>query len=281
MSLTAVQEFLAAYLRDPAFRDDFRELGTEADLPELAGLSEEEKRLVNGIDLADLDRVSNAVLNERFERTSSVYGLFLEHLGRYADVTRFYQEYDRLHTRGWWQRRAEVRRFEAFALDFVVRWGLPDHLVDLCRFCSVVTTVSESPKVSVPKFADLPGITAVRGNYTVRLREPFEVVTFRHDVLRIVNDPTGYGADPTPSVTGLLVHRDWREHKRSRVFALRDHPVLRALAAGPKTVFELAAAVPDFSYASLLAVVADLYGRDVVHLVVPREVAGELTTGTT
>jgi hypothetical protein len=276
MSLREIQVFLTTYLRDQDFRARYR-AGDVAELERKIGLSQDDSHLVRQIKLDHLDKIAENVLRERLSRTNAVFGLFLEHLGNYVEIADFYREFDRQFTRGWWQRRAEIRRFEAYAADFVIAAGLSDYLIDLCQFCAHVTTVAETPKVAAPANADLPGLAAVRANYIVALRQPFDVIRLRHDVVRILEDPDDYGARPLPLPTDVLIQRDWRQHKRSRIFTLRNEPVLRALAAGPVTVFELGALLPEVPYAALLTTVAGLYSDDIVHIVVPPELAGEIS----
>lgn len=274
MSLREVQVFLTSYLRDQSFRATHR----DGELDQLAtlNLTNHERSLVEQIKLDHLDKVAGNVLSERFDRAISVFGLFFDHLARFTDVDAFYQEFDRQHTRGWWQRRAEIRRLEAFVLDIVAERGLPDYLVDLCRLCSHITVVAESPKSASPKHADLPGITVVRGYHLVALRQPFDVVRFRYDVIRALDDPDWSGHTASPTSTELLIQRDWRQHKRSRILVLSEHPVLRALTEGPATVFALGARLPELSYSALLYSVAELFSEEVVHLVVPQEVTSDL-----
>jgi hypothetical protein len=275
MSLRETQVFLTTYLRDQDFRRRYRD--GEADLlAKEIGLDAADTELIRQVNLDQLDRMAEHVLAERLGRTSGVFGLLLEHLGRFVDVSERYQEFDRDFSAGWWQRRAEIRRFEIFVLDLVVTDGLPDYLVDLCRLCAQVTVVAETPKVRPDGPADLPGLTRVRANDVVRLRAPYDVLQLRHDVLRMMDDPDGYGTAPIPVPTRVLIQRDWRQHKRSRVFRVADEPVLEALLTGPATVLELGGALPHLSYSTLLSAVADLYSDGIVHLTVARELAGEL-----
>lgn len=276
MSLREVQTLLARYVRDQEFRERYRG-GHAAELAREIGLGPADQRLVEQIKLDYLDRIAEHVLTERLGRTNGVFGLLLEHLGRFVDVDECYREFDRRWNRGWWQRRAEVRRFEAFVLDLVVDHQLPEYLVDLCRFCAEVTVVAETPKVRPAGPVDLPGLDRVRGNDVVSLRAPFTVLRLRHDVLRILDDPDGYGTSPFPLVTEVLIQRDWRQHKRSRLYRLTDEPILGVLSKGPATVFDIGGLLPDAPYGTLLSTVADLYGEQVVHLTVPAELVGDLT----
>jgi hypothetical protein len=276
MSLREIQVFLASYVRDQDFRRRYR-AGDATVLEKEIGLSEADVAQIGQIDLDHLDRIAEHVLGERHGRTNGVFGLLLEHLARFADVDQCYREFDRLWHRGWWQRRAEIRRFEAFVLDLVVRNKLPEYLIDVSRLCAHVTIVAETPKTAAPPAADPPGLTHVRGNDVVSLRGPYDILDLRHDVLRIIDDPDGYGTTPLPLPTRVLIQRDWRQHKRSRLYRLADEPVLRALADGPATVFELGGRLPHVSYEALLDSVADLYGDQIVHLTPAPELAGDIT----
>lgn len=280
MSLREVQVFLARYVRDQEFRHRYREDGPALLDAEL-DLTEEERRLIGQIKLDHLDVVAEHVLAERMGRTNGVFGLLMEHLARFVDLDECYAEFDRRNGRGWWQRRAETRRFEAYVLDLVVANQLPEYLVDLCRFCAEVTTVAESPKVPSPTPPDLPPPTTVRANDLVTLHGPFTVLRLRHDVVRLMDDPEGYGAAPFPVLTDVLIQRDWRQHKRSRIFRLRDEPVLAALTDRPATVLELGGRIPELPYAALLAAVAELYEVRIVHLTPAAELAGDLAPAST
>lgn len=277
MPLREVQDFLARYVRDQELREGYRN-GRASEIERSLGMSEQDIELVRQINFDELSHMAEDVVSQRMGRTNGVFGMFLEHLSRYVDVNAAYREFDRQWPMGWWPRRAEIRRFEAYALDLIVRERLPEYLVDVCRFCSHVTIVAETPKVPGGGHADLASLRKVLGNMTVALRKPLDVVRFRHDPIRMLDDPEHYGASPTPRVTDVLIQRDWRQHKRSRVFRLGDHPVLEALCDSPRTVFELGAALPEFPHATLLELVAELYVEQVVHLYSPPELVGDLAS---
>lgn len=274
MSLREVQVFLATYVRDQDFRHRYR-AGEAAELERSLSLSADDIALIGQIKLDHLDYIAEFVLGERLGRIGGVFGLLLEHLAKFVDVAERFRAFDRDWKGGWWQRRAEIRRFEVFVLDLVAGGQLPEYLIDLCRFCAEVTVVAESPKVNPGERADLPGLTRVRGNDVITLRGPFTVSRLRHDVIRIMEDPEGYGDNPFPLPTEILIQRDWRQHKRSRVFRMADEPILRALAGRPATTFELGGILPEFSYASLLSAVAGLFSDQIVHVTVAKELAGD------
>ena len=279
MSLYQTQAFLSRYVRDQDFRQRYRD-GQATDLADQLGLSTQERGLIAQIQLDQFDRIAEHVLTERLGRTSGVFDLLLEHLGRFVDVDECYRDFDRQWSSGWWQRRTEIRRFEAYLLELVVAERLPEYLIDLARFCAQVTVVAEAPKVAPGRGSDLPGRDRVLGNDLVTVRGPAEVLHLRHDVLRIIDDPDGYGTTPTPLATAVLIQRDWRQHKRSRIFRLSEEPVLGALVDRPATVLELGERLPTLPYATLLTAVAELYGEQIVHLTATPELVGDFTSTT-
>ncbi|MFD4558414.1 hypothetical protein ACFWP5_29545 [Streptomyces sp. NPDC058469] len=276
MGLREVQTFLSTYMRDQDLRRRYR-TGESDVLEDGMRLEAEDRRLIGRIEFDKLDERAEGILSERLGRTTAIFTLFLEHLARYADVERVYRDFDRQWKSQWWQRSREIRRFEAFAFEYVVANELPDYLIDLSRLCAQATLVAESPKVwtGVPG-ASVTGHT-VRGNDRVELRGPYEVLDLRHDVVRIMDDPNGYGAVPGPIATRVLVQRDWQQHKRSRIVRLSDEPVLRALTEGSGTIQELGGRLPELPYSALYSAVADLYREQIVHLVNAPELDGAPT----
>ncbi|MEU1800980.1 hypothetical protein [Streptomyces sp. NPDC019937] len=276
MSLREVQTFLAEYVRDSDVRRrcDGGELTSVLDGREL---TEEERGLIEQIELADLTKVAETVRRERFDRLSSVFALLFDHLAPHCDVPALYRRFDDEHRHGWWQRRAEIRRFEAFVVAFIVDHRLPPYLVDLCRLCSAITTVAESPKEEAPAHADPPGAVTVRGNYRAVLRRPYEVLSFRYNVLPLLDDPDTVTQVTTPGARKVLVQRIWDTHKRCQVFDLAEEPLIGSISEAPASVLELAGRLPAYTYETLFSEVAELHREGIVHLVVPPELAGELT----
>lgn len=277
MSLRGTQVFLARYLREADFREQCKAKGVAAFQDEL-DLDDAELALVEGIDLAQLDVSAHTILRERAGRTGAVFGALLDELSRFVDMDAFYAEYDRLYCEGWWQRSFETRRFETFATEFIIRGGLPQYLIDLTRLCSSITRMSDTPKVK-PSGAnvDPEGLQTVAPTFKAWLREPFERRRYRHDVPSLLEATESTGT-PRPRPTSVVIQRDWRQHKRARIFDLADRPLIAALAEGPATSLELGERLPDWSHAHIVAGIADLYGDMVVHLEVPQAVVAEYTT---
>ncbi|MEU6733232.1 hypothetical protein ABZ929_08505 [Streptomyces physcomitrii] len=276
MALRDVQVFLAEYVRDRGVRERCREEGGLDAVLGPRALTAEERQLITTIDLDDLSKVAETVLRERFDRLSSVFALLFEHLAPHTDVSALYRRFDDEHRHGWWQRRREIRRFEAYVSDFIIREQLPPYLLDLVRLCAYITTVAESPKAAAPDHADLPGAEAVRANYGVRLRRPYAVLSMRYDVLPLLDESDTVQLVTTPTPRRVLVQRSWQEHKRCQVFDLGAEPLVEAIGEELLTVGELAGRLPQFGHAELYEEVAALHRDGIVHLVVPPELAGDL-----
>jgi hypothetical protein len=233
--------------------------------------------MIAAVDLDQYEHAATSVRDQRAGRTYTVFGALIDELRLYVDYDRLYLEYDRVYSAGWWQRFAETRRFETFATDFIVRNGLPEYLLDLARLCASITKVADTPKV-FPEGAntDPAGLKSVAPTFRASLRRPYEVRVYRHDVLRLLDDPR-YREGLAPKRTRVLIQRDWRQHKRSRLYPLDEEPLAAALAQGPASALELGERLPEWSYAQILAGLSDLYADKVVHLEVPAESVAEYT----
>lgn len=275
MPLRDVQVFLSEYIRD----SEVRRRCTTGELDAVLAtrpLTDEERQLIRTIELDDLTKVAQTVLRERFDRLSSVYALLFDHLAAHLDVSALHRRFDDEHRVGWWQRRKEIRRFEAFICDVIVAERLPPYLIDLCRLCSYITVIAESPKVAGPPHADLPQATHVRANYSVTLRRPHATLSLRYDVLQLLDEPGSARQVNTPTPRKVLVQRSWHEHKRCQVFDLGEEPLIKAIGDEVVTVLELAGRLPEFDHATLFAELDALHRDGIVHLVVPPELAGDL-----
>ncbi|MDN3240117.1 hypothetical protein [Glycomyces tritici] len=276
MTLRATQVFMTRFLREPEFREQCRAEGVARFQQEL-GLDDAEVAMIAAVDLDQYEHAATSVRDQRAGRTYTVFGALIDELRLYVDYDRLYLEYDRVYSAGWWQRFAETRRFETFATDFIVRNGLPEYLIDLARLCASITKVADTPK-ALPEGSttDPAGLKAVAPTFRASLRRPFEVRVYRHDVLRLLDDPR-YREGLAPKRTRVLIQRDWRQHKRSRLFPLDEEPLVAALAEGPASALELGERLPEWSYAQILAGLSDLYADKVVHLEVPAESVAEYT----
>ena len=276
MTLRGTQVFVSRFLRDQEFREQCHADGVARCQKEL-GLDDAEIAMLADIDLNQLEHAATSVRVQRQGRTYTVFGALIDELRLYVDFERFYLEYDRVYSGGWWQRFAETRRFETFATDFIVRNGLPEYLIDLARLCASITKVADTPKAFADgSNVDPDGLKSVAPTFRASLRRPFETRVYRHDVLRLLDDPR-YREGLAPKRTRVLIQRDWRQHKRSRLFPLDEEPLVAALAEGPATALELGERLPEWSYAQIVAGLSDLYADKVVHLEVPAEAVAEYT----
>jgi hypothetical protein len=266
MSLAGLQQLLTRSMRDAAFRGAVLEpAGLDRAASEL-GLTQAEKELFAQIEPAYLNGIADFVLTQRIQRREAEFGLFLNALFRHTPRAAFFQQYHQAASTGQFGRMEELRRFCDFSFDYIVANALPEHLVDVLRFCSHVCELAETPK----EFPTQPEGTVAAGS-TIVLRKPYLVARFRYDMLRLANEEDPYGLDPQPLPTMLLLQRDWRQPKRSRAFDLKDHPLLAALTDGPVTVLDAGAFVPRESHGFVRELVRSLHERQLVPLVLPAE----------
>jgi hypothetical protein len=268
MTLSQTQAVLTRCLRD----DEFREQIYGPEFEEIAGklgLSQQDREQIRANDRDELERISVFARGQRTRRREAEYGLFLEHLSRFQDRQEFYREYHQAVAHGQGERLEELCRFDNFAFEYIVDHGLPDYLVDLLRFCSLVCELGETPKVRPGDSADIMPSEMIHGNYTISLRRPFSIASFRYDVLHIADETDSYGEDPSPRPADLLLQRDWGEHKRTRAYRLADHPILTQLASAPLTVMELGATLPGLSYGFVLRTIRRQHANEVLHATPP------------
>jgi hypothetical protein len=271
MTLAETQAVLTRCLRDDKFREQF--YGPEfEEIASQIGLNQQDREQIGAINRDELERLSVYARGQRMKRRQAEYGLFLEHLSRFQDRQEFYREYHQAVTHGQGERLEELCRFDNFAFEYAIDHGLPDYLVDLLRFCSLVCELGETPKVIPCGITDITKSVPsemIGGNYIISLRRPFAIASFRYDVLRIAEESDPYGEDPSPRPTDLLLQRDWREHKRTRAYPLADHPILAQLAATPLSVMELGAKLPGFSYGFVLRTIRRQHANQVLHATPP------------
>ncbi|MEU8708607.1 hypothetical protein [Streptomyces sp. NPDC048565] len=269
MSLAGLQQLLTRSVRDAEFRRAVvMPEGLDRAASEL-GLTGEEKAQFAAIDPNYLEGVATLVVKQRIVRREAEFGLFLNALFRYTPRGRFFATYHQAVSIGQFGRMEELRRFSDFAFEYIIDKSLPEHLVDILRFCAYVCELAETPKVW-PQEPQGPA----RASSTMLLRKPYAVVDFRYDMLRLAKEDDDYGVDPAPRPTTLLLQRDWRQPKRARAFDLSEHPLLAELTKGPRTVLDAGALLPQFTHGFVKELVESLHDRQIVHLILPAELVG-------
>ncbi|MBT2452264.1 hypothetical protein J7F03_35445 [Streptomyces sp. ISL-43] len=270
MSLAGLQQLLTRSVRDTEYRRAVtRPEGLDRAAAEL-GLTDEEKAQFAAIQPDYLEGVATLVIKQRIVRREAEFALFLNALFRYTPRGRFFEAYHQTVSVGQFGRMEEVRRFCDFAFDYIVDRSLPEHLVDILRFCSYVCELAETPK----EFPRGPEGPLRSSSSTLVLRKPYSVVEFRYDMLRLAKEDDDYGVDPRPRPTTLLLQRDWRQPKRSRAFDLSEHPLLAELTRGPRTVLDAGGLLPRLSHGFVKELVESLHDRQIVHLMLPAELVG-------
>ncbi|MBC3840257.1 hypothetical protein GXW82_08765 [Streptacidiphilus sp. 4-A2] len=195
MTLRESQAFITRMMRDAAFRALVQ--GPEFDaLADEFALDPSDRQQIRAIDMAEFGKFAEYSRFQRVKRRQAEYGLFLNHLMRFWDRERFFHDYHQTETGGQGERLEELRRFDNFALDYILEHGLPEYLVDLVRFCSIACELGETPKVDPGEATTAVATEEIRGNYVISLPQPSRVLTFRHDVLRIADEEDVYGLDP-------------------------------------------------------------------------------------
>jgi hypothetical protein len=266
MSLAGLQRLMARSVRDAHFRDTVLAPGGLDTIAAELGLTEEEKRLFGEIEASYLHGIADFVLAQRIQRREAEFALFLNTLFRYTPRDAFFRAYHQATAVGQFGRMEELRRFADFSLDHIVAHALPEHLVDILRFCSHICELAETSKELL---AEPEG--PVAASSTLVLRRPYTVVRFRYDMLRLANEEDEYVLDPRPHPTTLLLQRNWQLPKRSRAFDLGDHPLLAALTRAPLTLLDAGTEVPYASHGFVKEVVESLHERQIVHLILPAE----------
>ncbi|MFZ3474047.1 hypothetical protein ACODT3_05920 [Streptomyces sp. 4.24] len=269
MSLAGLQQLLTRSVRDTEYRRAVMGPGGLDRAAAELGLTDEEKAQFAAIEPDYFEDVATLVIKQRIVRREAEFALFLNALFRHTPRGRFFEAYHQAVSVGQFGRMEEVRRFCDFAFDYIVDRSLPEHLLDLLRFCSYVCELAETPK----EFPD--GVQGpLRSSSTLVLRKPYAVVEFRYDMLRLAKEDEEYTADLRPRPTTLLLQRDWRQPKRSRAFDLSDHPLLAELTKGPRTVLDAGGLLPQFSHGFVKELVESLHDRQIVHLMLPAELVG-------
>jgi hypothetical protein len=278
VTLRESQAFITRMMRDEHFRAEAEGPGFDS-LADQFGLDAVDRQQIRALDFAEFGRFAEYARDQRMRRRIAEYALFLNHIGRFCDLSTFFREYHQTVTHGQGARLEEMRRFDNFAMNYIVDGGLPDYLFDLVRFCSAACEYGETPKVWPAQAA--AGVTpeSIGANYEISLRRPYTVITFRHDVLRIADEADEYSLEPLPRRTVVLVQRDWGQHKRCFVFSLRDHPMLACLAKGPLRLADLAADLPDFSYATALRLVRMHHESGHLHATPPEDLQTAVPSG--
>ncbi|WP_433788710.1 hypothetical protein [Actinoplanes sp. CA-252034] len=230
-----------------------------------------EVALVAEVDPGHLDAIADFVLTQRIQRREAEFALFLNALFRYTDRSAFYRTYHQQVTVGQFSRLEEARRFLDFAAGFVIGGALPAHLLDILRFCGHIVELAETPMTPVP--GEYPAGHPVTATATARLRRPWTVASFHHDMLRLASEEEAYLRQPIPRATTLVLQRDWRTPKRSRAFSVAEHPIIGLLTSGDATVLDMAGRLPQFSADVVFGLVKSLHDRQIVHLIPPAELA--------
>ncbi|MET7483875.1 DUF692 family multinuclear iron-containing protein [Streptomyces sp. NPDC005538] len=135
MSLAGLQQLLARSVRDADFRHTVLAPGGLDTAATELGLTEEEKRLFTEIEASYLHGIADFVLAQRIQRREAEFALFLNALFRYTLRDAFFRAYHQATAVGQFDRMEELRRFADFSLDHIVAHALPEHLVDILRFC--------------------------------------------------------------------------------------------------------------------------------------------------
>lgn len=267
MALVDVQNFLTHYLRDPEFREAYRAGQAEA-IEEKFGIDGEGRALLHEINLDELDAISVGFRDDRVGKRTSEFEEFLLHLGVYVPPDDFLADFDRAYPGGTETQPVEMDRFLEFAVEFVLRHGLPEYLVSLAYFCYSFCKIAVAPVVE-PR--NLPAGRPIRPFDSVELRRPYNVCWFRYDVVVIAqSEPSQSLAMIDPQGTELLITKDSRLFKRSQVHHTRDWRLLPPLDSGRKTVMELMSGHPVSDFPALASELEEMASRGMIDVFPPK-----------
>jgi hypothetical protein len=269
MSLEAIQKFLTLYIRDPQFRDAYR--NHAAHVEQQLDLSAQDRQLIQTIQLDHLDRAAVEIRSERMAKRQSEFKEFYDHLAAYVSEEEFNAEFDRENCMGWQSRALELDRFLAFSVDFLLRRGLPDYLMDLLRFCYFYCKIAETPREKVAgAFTGFPE-NGLRAYHRVHLRRPYRVVSFRYDVLSLVNMAPSRGlASMPPTPTDVFLQKNWSLAKRVHGYYSNAMPLLPKLLQGEQSVLDLMAHLPLRDFTSAAEHIGGLYRKGLIDISLPK-----------
>jgi hypothetical protein len=273
MGLEQVQLFLTTYVRDAQFRESYRH-GYAEGLEQQLSLEPEDIKLIQSINLDDLDRSASGFREERADKRRTEFEQFVEHLAAYGPIEDFYVAYDRAHPKGLLTRPMEMDRFLAFSTDFVLNNGLPEYLLDLLRFCYHYVQISDLPlEITGHELEQLPE-TGLLAYHRIRLHKPYRVLEFRSDVLSIARaTPSTDLAYLTPQPTQLFMQKSRKMFKRTQIFYAAQLPFLDKLLAGNKSTLELVSSLPATRMAWAVEQLHNMYAAEIIAIETPSHFA--------
>lgn len=273
MGLEEVQLFMTTYLRDPQFRESYRQ-GAAESLEQQLKLEPPDIELIRAINLDDLDRSAAGFRDERADKRRTEFEQFVEHLGVYGPIEEFYVAYDRAHPGGLLTRPMEMDRFLSFSTEFILSNGLPDYLLDLLRFCYHYVQLSDMPQEEVAhELKELPA-DGLRAYHRVQLHKPYRLVNFNYDVLSIAQAmPSTDLAYIAPQPTLLLMHKSRSLFKRTQILYASQLPFLGSLLNGQHSVLDIVSMLPSSQMAWGVEQLQDMHTAGIIAVVMPSHFA--------
>ena len=266
MSLREVQAFVTYYLRDPEFREGYRN-GSRDALEAQLRLDNNDIKLVREINLDELDHIAVGFRDDRVAKRQSEYEEFLKHLGAYMDPAAFLAAYDRDYPGGLETQSLELDRFLAFAVEFLSTHRLPDYLISLAYFCYSFCKIAIAP---VQKQGGPVEPGELHPYHSIRLREPYQIAKFRYDVVRIAQSESSSDlAGIPPQPTELLIQKDHSLFKRAQVYYCSELPLVGALLSGQRMLFDLVSELPSEDYHGFINHISDLAHRGIIDVITP------------
>jgi hypothetical protein len=269
MPLEQIQYFLTKYLRDPDFRQRYRNSELVAIEREL-NLTKADLDIVRSFNLDDLDRTAIGLRDERRSKRETEFQQFVDHLAIYGPMDTFFEQYDSRYTEGLLTRPQEMSWFLNFATNFVLAHKLPNYLIDLLRFCYHYVKLSDTPRErTAPLLQELP-VDGLQPSHTMQLRKPYKIVQFRYDVLYIARQsPSLELAALPPQPTELFIQKNWNRAKETQILYTSELPFLPLLQNGPVIVLDLLATLSSDAYGQAVVHLEELFRRGVIEVSSP------------
>ncbi|HEX2687805.1 MAG TPA: hypothetical protein VHN14_14360 [Kofleriaceae bacterium] len=266
MSLEGVHRFLTVFLRNPAMRADILR-GVSDDQLRSLGVDDPELPLVRAIDLNVLYRSARGLADERRGRRRQEFTQFIDYLEQFIPMEPFWEGFEQAYPSGTLHRMEEVRRFSDYATRFLLESPLPPFLLDLMQFNLHTTSLSEAPRVQIEGALDDDAIgDMVLPSDEIALREPYRVVEFRCDVIRIASQSLSQLGGPPPyQPTTLFIQKDWSQPKTARAIPLEELPMFRHLRERALVHDRIAQFDRRLAY-SLIGHLRELAHRGIIHV---------------
>jgi len=266
--LKEIQSFLTRYLRDAGFRDDFQKEGKEAQLGKM-DLSKKGKEMLDKIDLTSLDGVADGIISERYDKRKGEFTEFIDHLSVFYDPILFFRQFDRAFPSGLTTRALELDRLLSFSMDFVSYHQFPQYLIELARLGYYYSKVADTPLKPIERAVEYPADQNFQFYYHVQLKEPYQIVQAKYDILGIAKAAPNPNASYAYNPVTLFIQKEWGKAKTTRILYANEVFSLDLLVNGPKAVSELLASSPAQDYAYATDQLLGLYKSGIVEFTIP------------